>query len=241
MLYLPTSNPVASQLYMGAGFLHHVGDGMRYLTPGNEDFDDTYLGHEGEATVRPATWGDLSWFALLHNNTRLDWVVRYYLPFSDWKVFNGVRFLGHFRRLLMDAESGRGHLAVMEDVRNRVVAVASLAEVPSYHEQHIKVLNFIAAPAYFDQSVDIVETIVADSISTGTEVVHTYLAESDQAKGDVLDRAGFREEGRLVDGLALDDERRIDLLIYARHLSRPVRLRRRSSEYYGGRPAYLNC
>ena len=108
MLYLPTGNPIAARLYRNAGFVNHVGDGMRYLSPGNGDFDDTYLEYAGQASIRGATWGDLAGFALLHNNTRLDWLVRFYTPFVDWKVFSGFRFLGHYRRLITDVEQQKG-------------------------------------------------------------------------------------------------------------------------------------
>jgi len=54
-LYLCTANPNAGRLYETHGFWYLVGDGMRYLAPGAQDFDDTYLAFCGAARVRDAT------------------------------------------------------------------------------------------------------------------------------------------------------------------------------------------
>ena len=57
-LYLCTDNPIAGTLYENHGFSYLVGDGMRYLAPGAQDFDTTYLAFGGKARIRDATWAD---------------------------------------------------------------------------------------------------------------------------------------------------------------------------------------
>ena len=238
MLLLCTVNPVAAELYRKAGFVPHIGDGWRYLAPGNEDFDDDYLADSGEGTVRAATFGDMARFAALYNNPRLDWFTRYYVPFVEWRVFHGFRFEGHFRRLLNDSESGAGHLLVLESPTRRVVAAASLNEVPSYHEQHVKVLSFISAPAYVRQTASLLLAVVEESRSTGTAIVQTYVADFEEEKKRVLGEAGFDEEARLRNNLKMEGGETADLLVYARELQSGRELLRGPDQYYGGRQAY---
>ena len=56
-MYLCTTNPNAYALYHKQGFRPLVGDGMRYLAPGCEDFDRTYFVHDGPASIRPGHVG----------------------------------------------------------------------------------------------------------------------------------------------------------------------------------------
>ena len=56
-LYLCTTNPAAGHFYERYGFRFQVGDGMRYLAPDAQGFDDTYWAFCGAAQVREATWG----------------------------------------------------------------------------------------------------------------------------------------------------------------------------------------
>ena len=119
------------------------------------------------------------------------------------------------------------------------MAGASLNEVPSYHEQHVKILNFIGAPSYISQIDGLLDAIIDEARETGTEIVHAYLADVDQEKKSILKKVGFREEARLKDSLKLELGEGCDLLVYARHLGGGGRLARAPSHYYGGTPTYV--
>jgi ribosomal protein S18 acetylase RimI-like enzyme len=47
-MYLCTTNPAAFALYASEGFRPLVGDGMRYLAPGQQRFDQTYFADVGQ-------------------------------------------------------------------------------------------------------------------------------------------------------------------------------------------------
>ena len=234
MIHLCTANPVAFDLYSKAGFVPLIGDGMRYLSPGNEDFDEAYLAYAGKATVRKATFGDMARFVVLYNNPRLDWFVRYYIPFDEWRVFKNFRFEGHYRRLIKDAERGAGRLLVLENPERRVVAGASLTEVPSYHEQHVSILNIISSPSYFDELDTLLEAIVGEAESDATEIIQIYLADFEQDKKDILESVAFVEGARLRDYLKLDGGETRDMLVYTRRLDASRTVMKGPDQYYGG-------
>ena len=235
MLHLCTSNPAAAALYRNAGFVHHIGDGMRYLYPGNEAFDEVYLAYGGPATIMEGAYGDMASWAALYNNPGLDWFVRYYIPWFERRVFDGFRFEGQYRKLVADAENGAGQVLVLENAAGRVVAGASLSEVPSYYEQHVKVLNLACAPAYFAELDGLIEAIVTRAEKDGTEIVDAYVVDSEAGKKEVLERVGFREGARLRGHIKLEGGENADFVIYTRELQ-PARLHKKGhGEYYGGR------
>ena len=232
-MYLCTVNPDAFALYASEGFRTLVGDGMRYLAPGGEDFDRTYFADAGPARVRPAVWGDLAGVAALYNQPAPDWLVKDY----PRRVFRDVRYEGHFRRVWKPAADGRGTALVLESPAGRVVGIASAVEVDSYVEQHAQVIDFWACPSYLDQVPELLAPLVRATADGGAELLEARVASVDTAKRELLEGAGFREEARLRQRLRLGDER-VDLLVYSLVFGQRRPPRHPPGGYYGGRPGW---
>lgn len=234
MLHLCTSNPAAAALYRNAGFVHHIGDGLRYLYPGNESFDETYLAYNGPATIREGNFGDMAGFAALHNNPSLDWFVHYYIPWFERRVFDSFRFEGHYRKFITDAEHGSGHVLVLENKLGRIVAGVGLSEAPSYYEQHVKVMNLACSPTYFAELHKLIAAAIAYAEKDGTEIIDVYVVDSELGKMKILKEVGFKEATRLKKHIKLPGGENTDFVIYTRELN-PARLHRKGhGEYYGG-------
>lgn len=235
MLHLCTSNPAAAALYRNAGFVHHIGDGMRYLYSGNESFDETYLAYAGPATIREGNFGDMAGFAALHNNPGLDWFVHHYIPWSDQRVFESFRFEGHYRKFVTDAELGLGHVLVLENELGRIVAGVGLSEAPSYYEQHVMVMNLACSPAYFAELDKLIEAAVSYADKDGTEIIDAYVVDSEFSKKKILERVGFKEETRLKSHIKLLGGKNTDFVVYTRKLNPTCVHKKGHGEYYGGR------
>lgn len=229
-IYLCTTNPHAFDLYYKHGFRPLVGDGLRALTPGHEDFDQTYFAHAGPATVRPGTWGDLARVSALYNQPQPNWLIKDY----PRRVFRDTRYESHYIRVWKPANEGHGDLLVLANGLKRVVGIASLVEVDSYYEQHTRLLDFWACPAYLGQMPDLMAAIVRQAEEGSAEVLQAYVADVDTEKQQILSAAGFREEARLRERLRVGDSR-VDLLIYGRSLSRRALPAHPASSYYGAR------
>lgn len=233
-MYLCTTNPHAYALYHQAGFRSLVGDGLRYVTPGNENFDTTFFVGAGPASIRPAEWGDIARVSALYNRPEPDWLIKDY----PRRVFADRRFEGNFVRIWKPVNDRRGVALVLENPHQRVIGIASAIEVDSQAEQHALTLDVFAAPAYLEQVPALLEaTITAADDQGNAEVVQCWVADADATKVDLLRAAGLTEEARLRDRLAVGDSRS-DLLLYSRHLGRRRPPARASGDYYGGRPAF---
>ncbi len=232
-IYLCTTNPHAAALYQRHGFAPLIGDGMRYLAPGYDDFDRTYFAAAGPARVRPATWGDLARVSALYTQPEPDWLIKDY----PRRVFRDMRYEGHYRQVWLPCSQGRGQVAVLENPLGRIVGIASLVEVDSYFEQHTRVLECWACPAYLPQLPTLVAALLEEAMHTPVERVQAYVAAPDTTKLAVLAAAGLREEARL-DARLRDGERYCDLLIYSRVLKREATPSRPLGTYYGARPGW---
>ena len=234
-MYLCTTNPHAYALYARAGFRPLVGDGMRYLAPGSDDFDRTYFAPAGPATVRDATWGDLARAAALYNQPLPDWLVKDY--HAPRRVFRDVRYESHYLRVWKPASEGRGCLLVLENPRRRVVGIASAVETDSFYEQHVRLVDCWACPAYLDALPGLLDALAERAAGGGAEVLQAFLAASDRAKEDAFLAAGFRHEARLRDRLrtGVPGAERVDLLVLSRFLGRGGGPARPPGSYYGGR------
>lgn len=232
-MYLCTTNPHASALYARHGFRPLIGDGMRYLAPGQEDFDQTYFADAGPARARPGTWGDLARVSALYNQPEPDWLIKDY----PRRVFRAMRYEGHYRQVWKPSGEGRGQLLVLENPRGHLVGLASLVEVDSFFEQHVRVLECWACPAYLPQLPALIEMLVDEAAHLGVEMVQAQVAEPDATKRAILAAAGLREEARLAARLRLGDER-ADLLIYSRLLGRGAGPTHPFGGYYGARPPW---
>ena len=102
-LYLCTANPVAGHLYESHGFRYHVGDGMRFLAPGADDFDRRWFG-AGSTTIRDAHWGDLTRLCVLYNHPDPPWLLKATLSES----FRDKRYESHFIRVMRAIEDRNG-------------------------------------------------------------------------------------------------------------------------------------
>lgn len=232
-MYLCTDNPHAFRLYYKAGFRPLIGDGMRYLAPGQEDFDGTYFAYTGPARVRPGTWGDLARVSALYNQPAPRWLIKDY----PRGVYRDIRYERHYIEVWKPASEGRGTVLLLETGEKRVVGIASLAESGTYREQHVQTLDFWACPAYLRQIPDLLAALVELASSGNAEVVQAYVADVDTGKQDLLCACGFRQEARLHGRLRARD-RRVDLLVYSRSLGQRCPPSRPASSYYGARPAF---
>lgn len=232
-MYLCTNNPHAFQLYHKAGFRPLIGDGMRYLAPGHEDFDETFFSYTGPATVRPGTWGDLARVSALYNQPEPRWLVKDY----GRGVYRDIRYERHYIQVWKPASQGRGTVLLLETEQRRVVGIASLVETNNYYEQHVQTLDFWACPAYLHQIPDLLAALIEHASKGNAEIVQAYVADTDTDKGDMLLACGFQREARLRDRLRAGD-RRIDLLVYSRSLGERRPPSRPASSYYGARPAF---
>src|SRR5262245_5326771 len=230
-MYLCTTNPSAFALYASEGFRPLVGDGMRYLAPGHEEFDRSHFADAGAASVRAAVWGDLAGVAALYNQPAPDWLIKDY----PRRVFQDVRYESHFIRVWKPSAEGRGAALVLENGARRVVGIASAVEVDSYAEQHVRTVDFWACPAYLGQVPELLARLVQASADGGAELLEARVAEVDAAKRELLEGAGFREEARLRERLRLGDER-LDLCVYSRPFGRRRPPTHPPGAYYGGRP-----
>ncbi len=235
-MYLCTTNPNAYALYYKQGFRPLIGDGMRYLAPGCEDFDRTYFVHDGPAAIRPGTWGDLAPVSSLYNQRQPDWFIKDY----PRRVFRDIRYEGHYRRVWLPTQERQGTVLVLENRRQRVVGIASTAAVDSYVEQHAHIVDCWACPAYLGQLPELLSAVVERARDTGAEALQAYLADSDRAKQQIFQAAGFREEARLRDRLRVDaaPAGRQDLLVYSQTLDRHTSPAHSESAFYGARPAF---
>lgn len=231
--YLCTTNPTAFHLYYKQGFRPHIGDGMRYLSPGHEDFDQTYFSYAGPARVRAGTWGDLARVSALYNQPQPDWVIKDY----HRRVFRDVRYESHYIRVWKPANEGHGTLLVLENGMNRVVGLASLVEVDSFYEQHAQILDFWACPAYLEQLRELLSAAVDRAGSKNAEIIQAHVAEADVDRQRLLSSLGFSEESRLRERLRVNGQY-MDLITYGRSTQRRVALAHPPSAYYGGRRVY---
>ena len=211
-LYLCVTNPIAFKLYQKCGFKPYIGDGMRYLLPGNENFDKTYLSFCGKATIRDAHWGDVARCAVLYNYPLPKWLIKDY----PRKVFKDIRFESHFVKIMKNVEDNKGCFLVLENPQKRVVGSACLTEMNSFYEQHIKTLDFYIHPSYLNQAQDLIQAALKKAKESRTGIIQAYLAACDEKKIE-----------------------RDDLLIYGLELVKKNLFLKDLSFYYGGRPQYL--
>ena len=235
-MYLCTTNPNAYALYYKQGFRPLIGDGMRYLAPGCEDFDRAYFVHDGPAAIRPGTWGDLAPVSSLYNQPQPDWFIKDY----PRRVFRDIRYEGHYRRVWLPTQERQGTALVLENRRQRVVGIASTVAVDSYVEQHTHVVDCWACPAYLSQLPELLSAVVEQARGVGAEALQAYLAESDRTKQHVFQAAGFHEAARLRDRLRVDaaPAGRQGLLVYQVSLGRRASPAHSESGFYGARPAF---
>ena len=229
-MYLCTTNPDAFALYASEGFSQLIGDGMRFLAPGQESFEQTYFADAGAAWVRPAMWGDLARVTALYNQAAPDWLVKDY----PRRVFRDVRYESHFLRVWKPAHDGRGLALVLENPARRVVAIASAIEADTYVEQHVLAVDFWACPAYLGQLRELLAAVIQAAATGSAEILEARVAASDVAKRQLLEAAGFREEARLRERLRMGQER-VDLCVYALGFDRHLPPLHAPGAFYGGR------
>lgn len=232
-LYLCTANPHAGGLYEKSGFWYHIGDGMRYLAPGAEDFDTTYLAFRGEARTRLATWGDLPRAAVLYNHPAPEWLIKDYLTQS----FRDTRYESHFMMLRKRLENQRGACIVLENPDKRVVGIASLERAGTYFEQHVATLSFRVCPAYTGQTAQLLDAAAEQANELSIGILQTHISDCDREQKELVESCGFEEEARLSNRLRCG-EGFVDLLIYTHNLDGAPSPLREEGDYYGGRKAW---
>ncbi len=229
-LYLCTSNPIAGKLYERHGYWYGVGDGMRYLRPGAEEFDETYLAFCGTAGVRDAHWGDLPRASALFNHPEPGWLLKDYLTQS----FRETRYEQHFVRLMRRVENRRGAFLVLENPLGRMVGAAALERVDTFYEQHVAFIGFRVSPSYMGQAVERLGAGARRAADLGVRCLQTYVAGCDEDQEALVKEAGYSLEARLRDRLR-DGDRWVDMLVYSQTLPVSGTPVREKGDYYGGR------
>ena len=229
-LYLCTANPGTGMLYGNHGFRHHVGDGMRYLAPGCDAFDETYFGYNGPGQVRDAHWGDLPRARAPYNHHQPRWLVKDYIS----HCFSDTRYEQHFLKLMKQTEGDAGVFVVLESQGHRVVGATAVTRYDTYYEQHVADLTFRVIPEYLEQAADLIDAIESKATRRHISILQTQIADRDEEQKTLLLDAGFSEGGLLRQQLLLDDGT-VNLLIYRNHLSHDARHFRRRDDHYGSR------
>ncbi len=229
-LLLCTSNPIAGRLYEKHGFWYNVGDGMKYIAPDAQDFDETYLAFDGKAHVRVATWGDLPRASVLYNHPEPDWAIKDSLTGS----FRSTRFERHFLDLMKGAEDRKGAVAVLENPRRRVVGLAAFHRVDSYYEQHVATLGFRVCPEYFAQAAELLDAAARSAGGISIGVLQIFVAAADSGQQQIVEAAGFSREAQLRNRLRGEDGWE-DILIYTRHVADEAATLWETGDYYAGR------
>ncbi len=230
VLYLCTSNPIAGMLYEKHGFWYNVGDGMRYLTPGAEDFEKDYLAFCGKARIRDATWGDIPRASALYNHPEPQWFVKDYLT----QTFCDMRFESHFVKLMRRIENQRGALLVLENPKQRVVGAAVLERFDTFYEQHVAILSFRLCPSYFGQASELLNAVSQRAKELSITILQIYIADRDEEQIQLVKATGFSEEACLQNRIR-DGDKWMDLLVYTLSLPVATSLLRSKGDYYGGR------
>lgn len=229
-LNLCTSNPFAGSLYEKHGFWYSVGDGMRYLAPGADDFDQEYLGDSGTARVRPAIWGDLPRASALYNSAEPGWTIKDYLTSS----FRDTRFEKHFVDLMKGAENRKGEVVALESPKTRLVGLAAFHRTDSYMEQHVATLSFRVSPAYYGQADELLDATARMAADLSITLLQAYVSEHDTDQAGMLEAAGFTEEARLRDRLRTPDGL-ADMIVYSLQLAGTNDPIFGPEDYYAGR------
>ena len=234
-MYLCTTNPSAFALYASEGFQPLIGDGMRCLAPqfDPETFDRDYFADAGSARIRPGEWGDIARVSALYNQPEPTWLIKDH----PRRVYRDMRYESHYIRVWKPASEGRGVVLVLENPLQRIVGIVSAADIDSFYEQHVAVVDFWGCPAYLQQLPELLATLAQNAAQRGTELLQASIAECDQEKRQLLESAGFSETARLRDRLREGDQR-FDLLIYERQLSPQEQISHPLASYYGARPAF---
>ena len=233
-LMLCTGNPIAGSLYEKHGFWYTIGDGLRYLAPGADDFEESFFAHNGAAHGRGATFADLPYAAALYNHSEPDWLVKDHLT----KTFRDMRYESHFVKLMRRIEDERGGCLVLENPKKRVVGLAAFERMDTYQEQHVAQLSFRVCPAYFGQARELLDAAAAKAAGMSIGVLQVYAGERDGEQADLLREAGFSEEGRYRRRLR-DGDDIVDMLVFTRRVSDEVRPARPSGDYYGARNPWM--
>ena len=229
-LYLCTANPHAGSLYERHGFRYFVGDGMRYLAPGADDFDCDYLDGGSPAEVRDATWADLPGASVLYNHPEPRWIVKDYLSES----FRDTRYESHFVKTLRRLEGRRGFCLALENAKRRMVGLATVERRETFAEQHTGILSFRVAPAFSGQAADLLGAVVERCAALEIAVLNVYLADCDADQKELLEEVGFGEEARFKRRLWVDGQY-VDMVVYARIIAQTTAVLFDEGDYYGGR------
>jgi RimJ/RimL family protein N-acetyltransferase len=232
-LYLCTTNPIAGHLYERHEFRYHLGDGMRYLAPGAEDFDDTRWVHCGEASVRDAHWGDLPSLSALYNHPEPKWLLKDPLTES----FAETRYESHFVKLMRRIENGRGGFLVLENLTGAIVGASVFERIGTFYEQHVATMSFRVTPPYEMQAVGLLAGTIDRARALNIRTLQISVAACDTGMAELLVSAGYAEEARLKDRLRVDGGW-MDVLVYSLTIEGEVPPYRAIDDYYGTRKAW---
>ena len=90
------------------------------------------------------------------------------------------------------------------------------------------------APAFMNRTAALLGAAVERCAALGIAVLHVHAADCDEDQKQLLQEAGFAEEGRFRDRLRVG-EGFVDLVVYGRRSSPPAAPSFDEGEFYGGR------
>ena len=229
-LYLCTRNPFAGALYEKHGFRVHVGDGMRFLAPGEEEFDRLFFRRNGAAELRLAHWGDLPKVSALQNHHSPRWMIKDDLT----NCFRDTRYESHFVNFLNSVEDNRGFCLVLENDLKRIVGFAAVQRRDNVHEQHVATMTLRVVPSYFDQAGEVLDVVAREAAAIGISCLETRTASCDLDHQYLLESAGFTHEASLRERFRIDRGTE-DVEVFARTSTKVAPVPRSEADYYGGR------
>lgn len=221
-LLLGTSEDNARRLYQRAGFQLHTGNVM--IRHRDQAFSlNRYWGTgEGEATIRPAEWGDLPRLVMLYTS-ELPW------PVSHWqRELLSSAFAPQVRAVSsagptwhLTVEAG-GAWFVAETREGAIVGAATLTRGGTPLSQHAAVVDLAVHPDYLAHADGLLAAAVEKAGNLQLTSLTAYVSAGHEDQCAVFAGAGFTRSGSIPGALRIND-RSVDAAIF--HMSREIAAR----------------
>jgi len=196
--YLASWKDWVRALYRSFGFEFVGAMGERHafkLTLEPSGRDEVLFAPDQAACTRPMAVGDQGDLSALFNAGH-GGVVKHY----ELGCFLGSHFEGEFYAL---REEHTGFEGVVLDGEETVLGFGTIIPSRRRHEAHRGVLDLLVHPNYADRFAELLDRLHRES---RMEVVTAFVEDSEEARRQAFERAGYRAVGRLEDCLRIGDE-----------------------------------